>query len=170
MFNTTSQLHWNWGCRMFEQWIFFVRGRALIFLLLKFCSPRNFAPGVTAPVALPTLRLWSYAEEEIPLKWVIQQDNDHKHIPTIPTYCFQTKRIEAMEWPAHSPRPHPSEKMSGDIKNAVSEAKPKNSQQLWNVVCSLLAEILVSRCQKLVDLINHLSKTMVIQLRYGYTN
>ena len=28
------------------------------FFFSKFCGPRNFVPGVTAPVALPTLRLW----------------------------------------------------------------------------------------------------------------
>ena len=40
---------------------------------------------------------------------------------------------------------------STPLENAVSEAKPKNSQELLNVVCSSWAEILVSRCQKLVD-------------------
>ena len=41
-----------------------------------------------------------------------------------------------MEWPAQSPNLNPIENLWGDIKNAVSEAKPKNSQELWNVVCS----------------------------------
>ena len=51
-----------------------------------------------------------------------------------------------MEWPAQSPDLNPSENLRGDIKNAVSEAKPKNSQELWNVACSSWAEIPVPRC------------------------
>ena len=37
------------------------------FFLLKFCAPRNFAPGATAPVAPPTLRLWT------PVFWKLTQ-------------------------------------------------------------------------------------------------
>ena len=61
-------------CRMFEHWIFCVRGRARNFLnslllhyylltfflvILEFCAPRNFASAATPLVASPTLRLCS---------------------------------------------------------------------------------------------------------------
>lgn len=92
-----------------------------------------------------------YAEEELPLKWVFQQDNDPKHTSKQAISSFQTRRIEVMEWPAQSPDLNPIENLWADIKNAVTEAKPKNSQEPWNVFRLSWAEIPVSMCQKLVD-------------------
>ena len=89
--------------------------------------------------------------EEIPLKWAFQQDNHPKHTSKRASSWFQTKIIEVMEWLAQSPNLNPIQNLWGDIKNLVSEAKPPNSPQLWNVVHASWAEIPVSRCQKLVD-------------------
>ena len=61
------------------------------------------------------------------------------------------KGLRQWEWPVQSPNRNPIENLRGDIINAVSEAKPKNPQELWNLVCSSQPEMPVSRCQKLVD-------------------
>ena len=66
---------------------------------------------------------------------VFNKATTSKHTSKQATSWFQTKRMDVMEWPPQSPDLNLIENFWSDIENAVSEAKPKNSQELWNVVC-----------------------------------
>lgn len=108
-------------------------------------------------VALP------YAEEEMPLKWVFQQDNDPKHTSRKAKEWFRVKGIEVMEWPAQSPDLNPIENLWGDVKRAVSAAKPTNNRDLWDVVRESWYNIPVERCKVLVDSMPRRCKEVLIR-------
>uniref|UniRef100_A0A3P8QXB4 Tc1-like transposase DDE domain-containing protein n=1 Tax=Astatotilapia calliptera TaxID=8154 RepID=A0A3P8QXB4_ASTCA len=62
---------------------------------------------------------------------------------------------------------NPTENLWGGIKNAVSEAKPRNAEELWKAVKSSWAGIPVYTCQKLVDSVQH--RCEAVLKNSGYT-
>ena len=92
-----------------------------------------------------------YASDEMPLIWVMQQDNDPKHTRKIVKKWFQDNRVSLMEWPAQSPDLNPIENLWADVKKKVSEIKPTNNNDLWITVQQAWDSITVERCQNLVN-------------------
>ena len=91
-----------------------------------------------------------YAEDNMPLLWIFQQDNDPKYKASIIKRWFQNNGIRQLDWPAQSPDLNPIENLWKIVKDQVAKQKPRNKRDLWEAVKTWYA-IPLSTCHKLVN-------------------
>uniref|UniRef100_A0A3B1KBL5 Tc1-like transposase DDE domain-containing protein n=1 Tax=Astyanax mexicanus TaxID=7994 RepID=A0A3B1KBL5_ASTMX len=72
-----------------------------------------------------------------------------------------------MEWPAQTLDLNPIEHLWGDINDAISRAKPRNANKLWDVVKASWAGILVDRYQTLGDSLPHRCEAVIKNCGYS---
>ena len=77
--------------------------------------------------------------------WVLQQDNDPKHISKSTQEWFKTKRWTVLKWPAISPDVNPIEYLWGDLKTAVGRRHPSNLGELEQFAQEEWAKLPVER-------------------------
>lgn len=92
-----------------------------------------------------------YAEEEMPLKWKFQRDNDPKHSSKLAKKWFRYNNIRLLEWPSQSPDLNPIEHLWGILKMKMAGYKPKNKSDLWEKVQAEWYNIDPLICARLVD-------------------
>uniref|UniRef100_A0A3B5REE9 Tc1-like transposase DDE domain-containing protein n=1 Tax=Xiphophorus maculatus TaxID=8083 RepID=A0A3B5REE9_XIPMA len=68
-----------------------------------------------------------YAEEEMPLKWVFQQDSDPIHTSKRAKSWLQKNRIQVMEWPAQFPDLNPTENFCPGLQYLLTGARRHQS-------------------------------------------
>lgn len=93
-----------------------------------------------------------FAEDEMPLRWIFQQDNDPKHSSKLVKEWFGSKNINVLEWPSQSPDLNPIEHLWEVLDRRIRmHSDIKNQQQLFGIIESEWSRIPAETLQKLVD-------------------
>lgn len=108
-----------------------------------------------------------FASEEMPLRWVFQQDNDPKHTSKTAKRWFEEKQISVMEWPPQSPDLNPLENLWADVKKGVSEQQPSNINDLWSTIQRCWSAIPLQRYQSLVNSMPRRCKAVISNKGYA---
>ena len=92
-----------------------------------------------------------YAEENMPLVWQFQQDNDPKHSSKLVCEWFRQHNLKVVEWPSQSPDLNPIENLWGELKRKLARLPCRNKKELWENIQQEWYNMPIETCRKLIS-------------------
>jgi len=109
-----------------------------------------------------------YAEENMPLRWVFQQDNDPKHTSRLLSTFFEDQKVDVLKWPRQPSDLNTLKNLLGGLKKKLAKHSFSNKQKLSEGVQKLWYETPVETCQALIKSMPK-RIAVVAKNRGGYT-
>ncbi|CAK9819099.1 Transposable element Tcb1 transposase [Anthophora quadrimaculata] len=95
--------------------------------------------------------LLPFAKDKMPNDWIYQADNDPKHTARVVKEFLEKEKLNIMKWPAQSPDLNPIEMLWIDVDHEIKRRKPKNIQDLFEMIEEAWKSIPVDRCIRLIN-------------------
>ena len=94
----------------------------------------------------------SKIDNNMPLLWTFQQDNDPKYTSKLVKEWSETNQIKVMKWPAQSPDLNPIENLWYQAELSLKQKGPfKNADELYKAIETTWNEITQEKINKLVE-------------------
>lgn len=92
-----------------------------------------------------------YAEENLPVVWRFQHDNDPKHSARSVKEWLAANAVTVLDWPSCSPDLNPIENLWNDVKNTLRQKHITNLDQLFTETVAAWQAIPKQRCIQLIE-------------------
>lgn len=92
-----------------------------------------------------------FAEWEMPLRFIFQQDNDPKHSSQVVQQWFRENNVRVLQWPAQSPDLNPIENLWEEVERRIRTQMFPNKQSLIDKISEVWTNLPENVIKKLIE-------------------